>query len=103
MSTSEAKIIAKRFGQLLKDKKFPLASVYLFGSYVRGNFHEWSDIDVAVVSTLKKYTEKRDISLMFLKGEIDERIEPHYFINSEFKDDCNFFAEEIRKTGIKVM
>jgi predicted nucleotidyltransferase len=103
MSTAEAKIIARRFARLLKDKKFPLASVYLFGSYVRGDFHKWSDIDVAVVSTLSKYSERKAISLMFLKGEIDERIEPHYFISSEFKDECNFFACEIRKTGIKVM
>lgn len=103
MSTSEAKTIAKRFGRLLKAKNFPLASVYLFGSYARGDFHKWSDIDVAVISKLKRYSEKKAMSLMFIKGEIDERIEPHYFISREFKDDGNILAYEIRRNGIRVI
>ena len=102
MSTSEAKVITKRFAELLKSKKFPLAAVYLFGSYARGNFHKWSDIDIAVVSKSKKYSEKRAMSLMFLRHEVDARIEPHYFSATEFKDDGSPLAYEVRRTGIKV-
>jgi len=103
MSTSEAKIITKRFAGLLKSRKFPVASIYLFGSYARGDFRKWSDIDIAVVSKFKKHNEKTAMSLMFLRHEVDDRIEPHYFINKDFKDDGNILAQEIRKNGIKII
>lgn len=102
MSTSEAKIVVRRFVEFLKKKKYPLHSVYLFGSYARGNFHKWSDIDVAVISTLKRHSEKRAMSLGFLSHEVDNRIEPHYFIKTDFND-CSPLAYEIRRTGIRIV
>jgi uncharacterized protein len=44
-----ASTIARRFVEFLK-KNYSLHSVYLYGSYAKGNFDEESDIDIAVVA-----------------------------------------------------
>jgi len=107
MSTSEAKIIVQKFVNHLKGKKYPLKSVYLFGSYARGNFHKWSDIDVAVVSTHKRISPRdevdRSMALILLSHEVNNLIEPHYFTEADFNDDGSPLAYEIRQTGIKIV
>ncbi len=103
MSQSEAKKIALEFANFLKGKGFPLASLYLFGSYAKGTQHKYSDIDIAVVSNLKRYTEKRAESLFHLCHEVDDRIEPHYFLVDDFRDDYPPLASEVKLTGIKIV
>jgi len=103
MSQQEAKKIAIKFVKLLKEKKFPLSSAYLFGSYARGDNNKYSDIDLAIVSKLKRKTEKREDSLMMLRHEIDSKIEPHYFSANEFKDKSLILVNEVKKTGIKIL
>jgi predicted nucleotidyltransferase len=39
----------------LKEKGIPVEAAYLFGSYARGREKEWSDIDVAVISSTNSY------------------------------------------------
>jgi len=102
MSQLEAEKIARNFAKLLKKKGFPLLYLYLFGSYTKGKQHKFSDIDIAVVSRLKKYTEKREDFLWSLRHEIDDRIEPHYFTSTQFKDLGAPLVYDIRKNGIKV-
>ena len=52
----EAKAVAASLAKELKER-FGAGSVMLFGSLARGNFHKWSDIDLAVsdVSASKYY------------------------------------------------
>ena len=103
MSQSEAKEIALKFANFLKKKGFPLSSLYLFGSHAKGTQHKYSDIDIAVVSNLKRYTEKRLDSLWHLRHEVDDRIEPHYFLAHDFQDDYPPLAHEVKLTGIKIV
>ncbi len=41
--------VAKEFAECTK-KVFDEVSAFLFGSYLRGDFNEWSDIDVLIVA-----------------------------------------------------
>ena len=75
-------------------------SVYLFGSYAKGNQHTDSDIDVAIV--VKKYDDdffSINPLLWKLRRQIDDRIEP-IIIETDF-DEANFLSE-IVKFGIKI-
>jgi len=86
----------KEFANVVK-KDFPVRQIILFGSYARGNAHEDSDIDVAVV--LKSIDDDFLVSaarLYRLKRGIDSRIEPVLF--EEGKDQSGFLAD-IMRTG----
>lgn len=92
----------KNYIKFLKKNRLDVSQAYIFGSYARGNAHEDSDIDVAVV--LKNLQEDlfTQFQLMKLRRDFDLRIEPHPFDEIDFND-SNPFANEIISTGIRVL
>ena len=100
MDKSDALNIARRFAATVKMNYNP-KRIMLFGSYVRGNFHDESDIDIAVVLT--EYDDSFDmrLDLMRLRRSIDSRIEPHPFRESDFNA-ANPIAYEILKYGMDI-
>lgn len=78
-------------------------AAYLFGSYGKGTAHEWSDIDVAIVSddfcgvSFDDY--KRLIPLIM---DYNSFIEIHTFRPENFDSDEDLFVKEITETGIKI-
>lgn len=97
MDTSEVIKIAHQYADAIK-RNHDFYRVILLGSYVRGNFREDSDIDIAVV--FKDYSSTLDtqLELMRLRRKIDSRIEPHPFRESEFNA-SNPIAYEIIQHG----
>jgi uncharacterized protein len=80
---------------------YDLHKVILFGSYVKGNQNEYSDIDVAViVNYINEDFFTYAPRLWRLRAEIDDRIEPILFNKSD--PDYSGFLEEILKTGIEI-
>jgi predicted nucleotidyltransferase len=83
----------------------PLDKVYLFGSYAKGNPHEWSDVDLCFFS--KDFEDKRvwDVmtELFCIKAKYDRELllEPHAFPTSELERG-NPFVEEILQTGREI-
>ena len=83
---------ANKVGEVYAPKR-----VVLFGSYVNGNPHEYSDIDIAVIFNdyegdwLKTWTE-----LIRLTEDISIDIEPHMM--DETSDPSGFLAH-VMKTG----
>ena len=61
MAESEIIDIIKRYLAALPAKGIHPTHAILFGSYARGNFHGWSDIDVLVVAP--EFDEQRPIPL----------------------------------------
>ena len=101
-STEEIKKIVRRYYKILLDNGYPLAKVYLFGSFSRNEQNEDSDIDLAIV--LRKFSNDRfntRLELMKYSREFDEIIEPHPFLLSEFNK-SNPFATEIMETGVEL-
>jgi len=97
----DAKIIetAEKFIRLVP-AELAVKKSFLFGSYAKGNYHDDSDIDVAVVvdhleGGYLDYTPK----LWKLRRSIDIRIEPILF---EQGKDPSGFLETIRLNGIRV-
>jgi len=91
---------AERFTMLIPSN-LKVKKAYLFGSYAKGNEHEESDIDIALVlSNMSDFFETQ-MQLMRIRRNIDLRIEPHPIIETEFND-TNPFALEIQSTGIEL-
>ena len=108
MTKEDGKIKARKnalkYIKKLQEAKFNLLAVYIFGSLIKGNFNEWSDIDVAIVSgSLSGDIFDDRVLLMKLRRDIDLRIEPHPFLPDEWNDDTNPFINEIKKNGEKIV
>jgi len=86
----------------LTGQNLKLEAVYLFGSQARGNAHEWSDIDLAIVSSDfcgDRFDDSTRLIPYILK--VDSAIEVHPFRPEEFSAE-NPFVQEILDTGIRV-
>ncbi len=89
----------RNYKKLLKEH-FDLDSVYLFGSYLKGNAKEDSDIDVAIIVNKLQGDYSSTIPVAWkLRSQIDNRIEPMVF---EKGRDESGFLEEILNTGIEI-
>ncbi|MCQ3935510.1 MAG: hypothetical protein DPW18_00540 [Chloroflexi bacterium] len=74
----------------------------LFGSYARGQEHEWSDIDLLVVSSRydKKWTYKDWAKLWVIAAHTDVRIEPIPVGEKQYReDDSSLIIEIARREG----
>ncbi|KAA3614002.1 MAG: nucleotidyltransferase domain-containing protein [Calditrichaeota bacterium] len=81
----------------------PIKEAFLFGSYATGNYREWSDIDIALVSEIfvgDRIDDKDKIRNITLS--VSSEIEVIPFTPNEFNLD-NPFVKQILKTGIKLI
>ena len=92
----------KKYIAFLEEQDFAIRKVYLFGSYVKGNFNEDSDIDLAVVMNNLANGYLMQIELMKISRKFDTRIEPHPFAETDFNL-SDPFAHEILTTGIQIL
>jgi predicted nucleotidyltransferase len=100
MDKTDALNIAQKYAEIVKNV-FDFQKVILFGSHVRGNSRQESDIDIAVVFSDYNNRLDRQLELMKLTRNVDTRIEPHPFREKEFET-SNPFVNEIQKTGILI-
>ncbi len=79
----------QKYLRAVKQKGIPVKYGVLFGSYARGQQHEWSDIDLLVVSPRydKKWTHKDWAKLWLIAAHTDVRIEPIPVGEKQFKND----------------
>ena len=75
-NNDDAKKIVTNFLEEVR-KKYSIDDAYLFGSFAKGTSNEWSDIDIAIISSdfSDDLFEER-LNLMKLAASIDDRIEP---------------------------
>ncbi len=97
----EAKQFAKEYLYHVKDEYgLPIKSAYLFGSFVNGKKHDWSDIDLCIVSEKFKridpliylWSKRRDI-------DIKRGIEPVGIHPDDFVEE-NPIAYEVKHRGV---
>lgn len=92
-----------RYIQELDRNNIPIKEAILFGSYAKGDYQEWSDIDIALVSDIfegNRIDDKDKIRKITLS--ISSEIEVIPFAPDDFNLQ-NPFAKEILKTGIKLI
>ncbi len=88
----------------LKKRKIRVSKVILFGSRASGRAHEYSDIDVAVVSPdFGKDRYREGANLFEIACSIDPRIEPVAISLSSYRNDTWIpIIYEIRKNGVEL-
>jgi len=87
MVKSDALRISKRYLRRVQSSDLGFSEAWLFGSYAKGNQHDNSDIDIAIV--LKdnvNHTFETEVKLMAIRNGDETLIEPHAFTKDEFND-----------------
>jgi predicted nucleotidyltransferase len=87
----------------LKEHNIPIKQAVLFGSYARGNYNDWSDIDIALVSDIfegSRIKDKSKIRKITLSVSCDIEVLP-YCPKDFTKEDP--FVKEILDSGIKII
>jgi len=97
--------VKKYLNELLK-LGIPIQYGILFGSHARGKIHQWSDIDLLIVSS--RYDEaysREDINLLWrTAARTDNRIEPVPVGLKRWKnDDESTIIEVARREGIQII
>jgi len=83
-------------------KHYNVDSAFLFGSFVKGNTHDGSDIDIAIISNDVKGVYGERFNFMKLRRDIDLRIEPHPISINDYKKNASFIVHEIKQHGVKL-
>ncbi|MCM8774709.1 MAG: nucleotidyltransferase domain-containing protein [Candidatus Omnitrophica bacterium] len=91
-----------KYKTMLEKDGFPVESLILYGSYAKGNFKRYSDIDVCIIS--HKFLKNKDYYETFLWKkvlEVDSRIQPVGYHPTDFKD-IDPLVNEIKKYGVVI-
>ncbi len=96
MDKKEIEKKLKKYISLVREEYSP-KKIILYGSYARGNYTEYSDIDVAVIVEEIKGDFLELITRLYkLRRNIDTKIEP---VLLEENNDRSGFLESILKYG----
>jgi uncharacterized protein len=77
----------------------PVKAGVLFGSYATGKSHEWSDIDLLVISPrFDNNLQRRDIDLLWhVAAKTDSRIEPIAIGEKQYQENHDSMIIEIAR------
>ena len=95
--------IVKKFILEASKDNINISKAVLFGSFAKGTNHEYSDIDIAVVSEDfegSSFYDNKKLTKAMLRTSID--IETHTYRPEEFTED-NPFVKEILEYGIQIV
>lgn len=95
--------IIDQYIQALKKNNIPVNQAILFGSYARGKYNKWSDIDIAIVSNIfegDRFIDRGKIRKINLSVSSDLEILPYH--PEDFTPD-DPFVKEIMETGITII
>ena len=96
LDKTKVREIAQKYAEKVLDE-FKPNKIILFGSYVNGSPHEWSDIDIAVIiNGFNGDWWESASQLCGLTWDFDEIIEPHLLDETH---DPSGFVEHVIKTG----
>ena len=95
--------IIERYIAALQQNNVPISQAVLFGSYAQGNYQEWSDIDIALVSNIfegKRFDDRGKIRRINLSVSSDLEILPYR--PEDFTPD-DPFVKNIMETGVRIV
>ncbi len=101
--SNEISSIIDQYIKLLNENNFPIEKAFIFGSYSRGKNHQYSDLDLALVSPAfegNRIKDKNKIRAFTLS--VSSMLEVMPFTPKDFSVE-NPFAKEIIENGIRVV
>ena len=95
--------VLKRFLERLEHENIKVKKAIIFGSYAKGTFNEWSDIDLAIVSDDFVGNRVLDKERMIKSiVDINTSISPLPYRPEDF-DESDLFVKEIIETGVQII
>ncbi|HLF73194.1 MAG TPA: nucleotidyltransferase domain-containing protein [Anaerolineales bacterium] len=97
--------VIQNYLRTVAKKGIPVRYGVLFGSYAKGKEHEWSDIDLLVVSPLydKKRTYKQASKLWRIAAQTDSRIEPIPVGERQYHEDDSSVIIEVARREVQII
>ena len=98
----EIEMKIRRYLDALQKNNIKIKKAILFGSYTKGVYDKWSDIDIALVSDVfqgDRLEDKKKIRKITI--QIGSDIEPIPFNPADFTED-DPFVKEIMMTGVEI-
>jgi len=99
---AKIKETVSKYIRALNENNFNVVRAVLFGSYAKGNYSEWSDIDLAVVSNAFEGSwikDRKKIRAITLSISSDIQVLPYRPEDFVLEDP---FVKEIIETGIQL-
>lgn len=104
MTKRNLKEIAIKYKSALIGNNIPVAGIYLFGSYAKGNARQGSDIDFCVVSDVFGRDDFEEmVKINQIAKHVALEIEAFPVSSAELKSKNNPFIKEALKTGEKLV
>lgn len=104
MSPSDYYSITRKYAEEVARDGITIEAVYFFGSRAKGGETKDSDLDVCVVSDDFSGDKVEDTKRLYkLTKNVSLMIEPHPMRLDEFGDKYNFLAQEIKRTGVRII
>lgn len=102
MDKNDAIRISVSYLDKLKSSNINFSEAWLFGSFAKGNQHENSDIDIAIVlDDNVSHTFDTEIQLMIIRKGEETMIEPHAFSKEDFNNRIPI-VKQIIDYGIRI-
>ncbi len=98
-SQQDIKHLLNNYRQKLEAANIKINDIYVYGSYAKGTQHEYSDIDICVVSPDFQDRVESTMTLMKLRDDSELALSPIAFSQKTFVDE-NPLAWEIKQTGV---
>ena len=97
------KAIIDKYLISLKQNNIPIRKAILFGSYAQGNYKDFSDIDIVLVSDIfegNRIKDRNKIRRMTLSISCDIEVLPYRTVDFNIEDPL---VKEIIRTGIDLI
>jgi predicted nucleotidyltransferase len=94
--------IVRKYLKAVAGQGIPVKAGVLFGSYATGKTHQWSDIDLLVVSPrFDQKFKRKDIDLLWhVAADVDSRIEPIAVGERQYRESKDsYIIVEARREG----
>jgi predicted nucleotidyltransferase len=101
MDKNDAIILIKNYIEKLNTAGINVLDAWLFGSYAKGNYHENSDIDLALVLPDNFLSFDTDVKLMAIRQGNETIIETHTYSKNDFQSDLPIISQ-IKQYGLHI-
>jgi len=94
----------KKYLQLLKQEGLIIDKAFLYGSYVRNEENENSDIDLLLVSSQINVSDDDQIGKIWaLTRKVNSKIEPYLISSDKYQnDDISPIIQIVKQEGIEI-
>ncbi len=103
MKRDDALKLAQQYKKILLESNIPVKSVIVFGSFARGESHEESDIDIAVIGDpFLGSRHEEAIAVRKARWSLSMKIHPIWMYNDYLENKYSTLADEIKSEGVEV-